>query len=96
MSERTRFKFVKTHGKEEVESDAALAIFTAECVHGRPKTRLAVRYLVADDGSTAVFETEGEAGEAALRVFLGLCSARFGDDGFQVERLAASGAEVRR
>lgn len=87
MTERTRFKFPGSKRKEDIESDAALAIFTAECVHGRPKTRLEVRYLVADDGRVAVFETEGEAGEAVLRVFVGLCGARFGEDGFSVERL---------
>ena len=46
MSEILWFQFPEPRNFEGVDSDACLAIFAAECVHGRPKTRLEVSYLV--------------------------------------------------
>jgi len=86
MTEKIRFQFPGAEDAGGVEDDLTLAIFTAQCVHGRPQTRLQVRYFVTEDGQRAAIEVAGPAGEMALRVFLGLCSARFGEDGFVVER----------
>ena len=86
MSEIVRFSFPGTTNREGVEADACLAIFSAECLHGRPKTRLEVSYLVDATGSACVFEIAGEAGDVAVQVFLGLCTERFGERAFQVER----------
>ena len=86
MSEIVRFTFPGTTDREGVDADACLAIFSAECLHGRPKTRLEVSYLVDSTGSACVFEIAGEAGDVAVQVFLGLCTERFGETGFQVER----------
>lgn len=87
MAELIKFEFPEPE-QEEVEQDIALSIFTAECIHGRPRTRLDVGYLLSDDGHRAVFEVRGEAGETALRVLVGLLAARFGEGGFNVEREA--------
>jgi hypothetical protein len=95
MAERTRFKFANNQDRSVVEDDIALAIFTAECVYGRPQTRLQVRYLVADGGASAVLETDGQAGDAVLRVFIGLCSARFGEGGYFVEPVSQAPREQR-
>jgi len=89
MTEKIKFQFPGADDASAIEDDLALAIFTAQCVHGRPQTRLQVRYLVTDDGQRAALEVDGPAGEMALRVFLGLSGARFGEDGFQVTRVAS-------
>lgn len=89
MKETVRFQFPDAVTPGEVEDDLALAIFTAQCVHGRPQTRLQVRYQVAEHGGHATLEIDGPAGEMALRVFLGLCSARLGEDGFNISRSTA-------
>jgi len=86
MTEKIKFQFPGADDASAIEDDLALAIFTAQCVHGRPQTRLQVRYLVTDDGQRAAMEVGGPAGEMALRVFLGLCGARFGEEGFHVTR----------
>lgn len=84
MGKVLRFAFEKDHDREGVEADMALAIFAAECIHGRPRVRMEARYLVSPDGKSCVMEVRGAAGEAAARVFAGLASARLGDDGFRV------------
>ena len=88
MTEILRFQFPNAADREGVESDACLAIFSAECLHGRPKTRLEVSYLLEASGVRCVFEVRGEAGGTALQVFIGLCGERFGEAGFTVERVS--------
>ena len=87
MSTVLRFSFNEAGSKDEVEGDIALAIFTAECVYGRPRVRMEARYVVDDDGATCVLGVDGEAGEAAARVFTGLTAARVGERSFSVRRL---------
>lgn len=86
MSEIVRFRFPANSNHEDVDADACLAIFSAECLHGRPKTRLEVSYLADAKGAACIFEVAGEAGDVAVQVFLGLCTERFGETGFTVER----------
>jgi hypothetical protein len=94
MTEKILFQFPNVEDASAIEDDLALAIFAAQCVHGRPQTRLQVRYLVTDDGDEGAVEIDGPAGEMALRVFLGLCAARFGEDGFLIEKSATDSKAV--
>ena len=87
MREIVRLAFPPPSGRREVEDDLALAVFAAECLYGRPQTRLELQYLVSPDGSRCVADVRGPAGEAALRVFLGLAAARCGEGRLSVERL---------
>jgi hypothetical protein len=87
MSEVIKFRFPEGADREEVEGDACLALFSAECLHGRPQTRMEVSYLVDADATACVFHVRGPAGETAARVFVGLCGERFGEAGFRVERV---------
>ena len=92
MSERWRFRLVDLNESGGLESDACLAIFSAECVYGRPRTRIEVSYLADADGSGCVFAVGGPAGEMALQVFIGLCGERFGETGFNVVPVSRSDA----
>jgi hypothetical protein len=87
MSKLLRFSFKEGETRETVEADIALAIFTAECVYGRPRVRMETSYLVDEGGKTCVVEVCGEAGETAARVFAGLAAARLGEHGYEVRRL---------
>jgi len=85
-----RFTFPPGSGPETIEDDFGLALFTASCIYGRPSVRLAARYLVSDDGGRCVASVVGAVGDAVVRVFTGLCSARHGEDGFSIERLGGA------
>lgn len=87
MSNVLRFAFPEGGGREDVEADIALAIFTAECVYGRPRVRMEASYFVDDDGRSCVIDVAGESGEAAARIFSGLSAARVGDKAFSVKRM---------
>ena len=92
MSERITLGFPEPD-PAGVEGDIGLAIFSSECIHGRPQTRLDVAYWLPLDGEKAVVEVRGPAGESALRVLLGLLAARFGETGFTVRRASLDGEE---
>lgn len=88
-----RFTFKQPAEREDVEADATFALFAAGCVYGRPRLRLEASYLVADDGSSCVLRTDGEAGEAAARIFVELTALRLGDGAFRVEKLERATVE---
>lgn len=93
MRETVRFVFPNSGSRDEIEADVGLSIFSAECLYGRPRTRLQVSYLIDNEGGRCVLRVRGEAGETALKVLIGLCCERFGENGFTVERLGAVEAD---
>jgi hypothetical protein len=94
MSKILKFDFQGETGLEEIESDMALAIFAAECLHGRPRVRLETRYLVGTGGETCVMEVLGPAGESAAQVFAGLAAARFGEEAVSISHYEERQLEV--
>jgi hypothetical protein len=87
MGNVLRFAFAGGGAREDIEADITLAIFTAECVYGRPRVRMEASYLVDEDGKSCVMDVAGESGEAAARVFTGLTAARVGEQAFSVKRM---------
>jgi len=87
MGKLLRFGFKADTDPKTIENDLALAIFSAECVYGKPRVRMEASYLVAEDGKHCVLDLSGESGEAAARIFAGLAAVRVGEDGFTVQRL---------
>jgi hypothetical protein len=90
VHEIVRLVVSEPEDQRDIEDDLALAIFAAECLYGRPQTRLELRYQLDADGGRCVAEVHGPAGEAAVRVLVGLVAARHGEGGFSVERLPAA------
>ena len=84
-----RFEVQGEPDPESLEADAALALYAAECVYGRPRVRLEAAYALGADGASCEIETTGEAGEVAARVLAGLLTTRHGEDGYVVRRLTA-------
>lgn len=89
-SQTLRFSFHPGADRAAVEDDFGLALFAASCIYGQPGVRLAARYLVSADGRGCVAAVSGPVGDAVVRIFTGLCSARLGDAGFRVEHLDVS------
>ncbi|MFH1485107.1 MAG: hypothetical protein ABIH46_03465 [Chloroflexota bacterium] len=87
MRKLVRFGFKEDADPKVIEDDLALAIFSAECVYGKPRVRMEAAYAVAKDGKTCVLDVSGESGEAAARIFAGLAAARVGENAFTVRQL---------
>ncbi len=84
--DETSFTFPKTTDLDALEDDVCLAVFTAECLYGKPRTRLEASYAIDRDRSACIVRIEGAAGEAVARVFAGLLTNRLGEAGFAVHR----------
>jgi hypothetical protein len=82
-----KFEVAGETDREAVEADVALAIFAAECIYGKPRTRIETSFLVDQEGQACVIRAEGEAGEAAARIFAGLTAARLGEGAYAVRVL---------
>lgn len=86
MGKLIHFGFKEDTDPKAIEEDMALAIFSAECVYGKPRVRMEARYLVDQQGKTCVLKIAGESGEAAARIFAGLTAVRLGESGFTVHQ----------
>ena len=93
MNNVLQFTFAGDCDRDSVESDIALAIFTAECVYGRPRVRMEAAYDVDGNGVACVLNVSGEAGDAVARVFAGLTAARVGETAYSVRRIQGSGVD---
>jgi hypothetical protein len=96
MNKILRFTFQGDQDQEELQADFALAIFAAECLHGRPRVRLETRYLVDPGGQTCIMEVSGSAGESAAQVFAGLAAARFGEEAVSISHFEEKELEALR
>lgn len=88
MTEIVRFKLPAAATREETEEDIGLALFVSECLHGAAQVRLDASYLLNPDGRRCVVSVRGPAGETAVRVLVGLCNERYGEEGYDLEREA--------
>ena len=84
-----RFRFTNPGDPDLLDDNLAWSLLLAEFVYGKARLRLEASYTVAEDGAACILRVDGEAGEAAARIFTGLSTLRLGEAGFQVRRMAA-------
>ncbi len=90
MGNLMRFSFSEPSNLEAVEKDICMALLMAEFVYGKPRVRLEAGYDIGADDGSFTLRVAGPAGETAAQVFAGLCSIRFGEDGYRVDSLSPS------
>lgn len=86
MGNEMRFIFRDPVDLQMVEHDMTMALLVTEFLYGKPRVRLEAGYAVNACDGNFMIEVSGPAGETAAQVFAGLCSIRFGEDGYRVER----------
>jgi hypothetical protein len=79
-----------------IEEHLATAIFTAECIFGRPRVRLSARYCLDDSRSRCVVDVTDAVGEHVAQVLVGCFTRDFGETGFTVQRRARPRRHSRR
>ncbi len=84
-----RFGFQSAIPLTEAELTLHLAIYATEGVHGESCVRLEVIYDLDRSQNAIVVDSQGEAGMTLARIFTHLLSRQFGEDGFEVRRIAA-------
>jgi hypothetical protein len=84
-----RYEFGPTIPMDEVEASLVLAIFSAESLYGESRVRLETSHAFSSATRSCIIKPTGEVGRDLNRLFLGFISREFGQDAFDVERIAA-------
>ena len=87
-SEIYRFQFTSEHAVQEIEETLHLAVLAAECLHGQSRVRLDTSYYMDSAKHTCVIDASTDVGRDIVRVFTGFAIREFGEDAFQVRRVA--------
>jgi hypothetical protein len=89
-----RFEFGPTVPTVEAEMSLHLALIAVEGLFGRPAVRLDARYRLLEPERAIAVDCSSPVGAALVRVFTALLIKEFGDNAFDVRRVARVG-EVR-
>jgi hypothetical protein len=73
-----------------MEGHLATAVFSAECIFGRPRVRLSARYWLDRPGSVLIVDVADSVGEHIAQVLVGCFTRDFGEAGFSVTRRGTS------
>lgn len=73
---------------EDIEASLLLALLAAESLHGESQVRLEASHAMDAEGRTCVIDASGCVGCDLNRLFVGFVRREFGEDAFQVRRVA--------
>jgi hypothetical protein len=84
-----RYSFRKGAAMKEVEASLALALASAESLHGESQVRLDAAHVFDEDKRRCVIDASTPVGVDVNRLFVGYLRSEFGAEAFRVERIAA-------
>ena len=87
MKTLCRFMLPEGTTHEFIEAQMALAVLSAESIHGKSKVRLAGGYYIPAGRPQCLIDVSSDVGEHIAQVFTGLMIRHLGEDEFQVERI---------
>lgn len=79
------YRFEPALPLQEVQDSLALAAMAAEGLHGRARVRLEARFVLSPTDRSCRIEAATAVGRDLARIFTGLLSQQFGEEGFSVE-----------
>lgn len=93
MSQETYcYRFAPELPLQEVEDALMLAAMAAEGLHGRTRLRLETRFQLQARERFCRIEASTTVGHDLARIFTGLLTQQFGEEGFRVDRSPAEGS----
>jgi hypothetical protein len=87
-----RYTFSASVPTSEIECSLLLAIMATESLHGEAQVRLDAAHFFDADRRACAIEAGTAVGRDLNRLFVGFIRREFGEDTFQVERVAQSTA----
>lgn len=94
MKKVCKFTFRNGIGRDLIEAAIASAVFSAECVFGKPRVKVSgIAYYLAGNGHLCVIDISTEVGQHVAQVFTGFMMNALGEEKFQVRRIEGT-AEV--
>ena len=83
-----RYTFDEKISLTEVRDSLFLAVFSAEGIHGRAQVRLDAAFCLDEKKRACVVDAATPVGRTVAQIFTGLLTREFGEDAFDVERVA--------
>jgi hypothetical protein len=88
MSEKVyRYSFSNKLDIQDIEDSLLLAVFVAECLHGRSRMRLDASFNLEKKKRSCQIDAGTEVGSCIARIFTGFLIREFSEANFRVERL---------
>lgn len=88
MSEKIyRYSFSNKLDIQDIEDSLFLAVFAAECLHGRSRIRLDASFKLEKKKRSCLIDAGTEVGCCIARIFTGFLIREFSEANFRVERL---------
>jgi hypothetical protein len=84
-----RYRFIDSLDISEVQATVTLSVLATESLHGESRVRLETRHNFDSPNRTCEIDDTSEVGQDLNRLFLGFVSREFGQESFQVERVAS-------
>lgn len=89
-----RYTFAEEVPIDEVEHSLVLAILATESLHGESQVRLDAAHFLDADRKVCVIEFGTAVGRDLNKLFIGFLRREFGEEAFQVHRVAGAENEV--
>lgn len=83
-----RYRFKDGLDAQEIEESLLLAVLAVEGIHGRCAVRLAGTFFYDREKQACVIDGSTEIGRHVAGIFTGFLQKQFGDEAFQIERVA--------
>ena len=85
-----RYNFNAKVPLQDVEDSLLLAVLATESLHGRALVRLDASFCLDAGKRSCVVDAATDVGLAIARIFTGFLTREFGEEAFQVQRIAAA------
>ena len=85
MSRAVCYRFKPDVPLDEVEDSLSLAALAAEGLHGRSRVRLEARFVLDYEAHECRISAVTEVGRDLARIFTGLVSQQFGEEGYELK-----------
>ncbi len=83
-----RYTFSEDVPIDDIEESLVLAIMAAESLHGESQVRLDAGHFFDSEQRACVIDAGSDVGRDLNRLFIGFLRREFGEDAFQVRRVA--------
>jgi hypothetical protein len=85
-----RYSFLPSLPFDQVEASLTLAILATQSLHGPAQTQLDAAHFLDPAKRACAIDAETTVGRDLNRLFVGFLQREFGEDSFQVERIASN------
>ncbi|MBZ0266260.1 hypothetical protein K8I28_16505 [bacterium] len=86
---RYQFRFKKSLPFDEIDGNLEVAMFAAQCIHGRTQLLLDAKFDANPMNNTCWIDADTDVGKTILQIFTGTMALLFGERSFKVRKIVS-------